>query len=191
MNRQWILIVVFLFIIPLSFCGTAWSRTVKGVDFPDEIAIENHSLTLSGVGIRKKLIINVYLGALYLSKQTESYDTIITSNQPKRILMHFLYREVKPEQLVEAWNEGFQKNSPEALNDLRDKINTFNGWFTESVHKGDTITVTYLPDKGIEVMINDSVKGTISGEDFMRAVFAIWFGKYPPSNGLKEGMIGK
>ncbi len=191
MDRQWIVIVVLLFVFSVSFCTEGWSRKVKGVDFPDEITIENNSLTLSGVGIRKKLIINVYLGALYLSEITKSYDTIITSNQPKRIIMHFLYSEVKSEQLIEAWNEGFQKNSPEALNDLRDKINIFNGWFTESVHKGDTIIVTYLPDKGTEVMINDVVKGTISGEDFMRAVFAIWFGKYPPSNGLKEGMIGK
>ncbi len=191
MNRQFFVTFLFLIIYTVILSDYGWSRSVKGVDFAEKISIDNHTLTLSGVGVRKKLIINVYLGALYLQNLTQNYDTIITSNQPKRIVLHFLYSEVKPEQLVEAWNEGFQKNSPDALINLRDRISEFNGWFTESVHKGATIAVTYIPGNGTEVMVNNTVKGTIPGEDFMRAVFAIWFGKHPPSNGLKEGMIGK
>ena len=29
------------------------------------------------------------------------------------------------------------------------------------------------------------------GEQFMRALFSVWFGTHPPSGGLKEGMMGE
>ena len=145
-----------------------------------------------GVGIRKKFIIKVYLGALYLEKSTQSSQQVIASEQTKRIVMHFLYKEVKADQLVESWIEGFEKNSSKAkVAALKNKINRFNSLFNESVKKGETIILTYTPGQGTEVIIKNVKKGAIEGHDFMEALFAIWFGPYPPSKGLKEGMLGE
>ena len=166
------------------------AREEKGVNFSETITIQETNCTLQGVGIRKKLIINVYLGALYLARPTKNAEDIITSEQIKRITMHFLYKEVAADQLIEAWNEGFEKNAPDAISALKNKINTFNSFFTEPMKSGETIVITYYTGKGTEVVIKDQVKGVIEGHDFMEAVFSIWFGPKPPSKGLKKGMLG-
>ena len=169
---------------------TCWAREVKGVIFPETFTINGTSCKLNGVGIRKKLIINVYLGGLYLAQPTQSASQVISSDQMKRVHMHFLYKEVKAEQLVDAWNEGFEKNAGNAVAALEDKISRFNGFFTEPMKKGETMTLTYIPGQGTEVIIKGKVKGVIEERNFMEALFSIWFGPHPPSKGLKEGMLG-
>jgi hypothetical protein len=40
------------------------------------------------------------------------------------------------------------------------------------------------------VGVNGTVKGTIAGDDFGRALFSIWLGSRPPNPGLKAGLLG-
>ena len=192
MKRKRVVSIGCIFILFVSLCfSNAFARKVKGVDFPETATIEGKACKLNGVGIRKKLIINVYLGGLYLEKPTKNATMVIASDQVKQVAMHFLYKEVRADQLVEAWNEGFEKNAGNAVSSMKDRIARFNGYFNEPMKKGETMAMTYVPGKGTEVKIKGSVKGVIEGEDFMRALFSIWFGQYPPSNGLKEGMLGE
>ena len=183
------------FITILSICilfpSGGYARKLKGVDFPETVSIDGSASKLMGVGIRKKLIINVYLGALYLEKPTKNPSLVIKSDQIKRIIMHFLYKEVGADQLVEAWNEGFAKNSSGSVAVLKNKIATFNSFFTAPVKSGERIIIEYHPGKGTEVTIKGKSVGVIQGKDFMEALFAIWFGPSPPSKGLKKGMLGK
>ncbi len=183
-------ILVFLFALTVV-PGNTHAREVSGVSFSETKTIAGTTCGLNGVGMRKKLIIKVYLGALYLEHTTQNSGNIISSEQVKQVHMHFLYRKVTQDQLVEAWNEGFEKNSGDSISALKGKINTFNGFFTEPVKKGETITITYVPGKGTEVVVKNVVKGVIEGHDFMEAMFSIWFGPYPPSKGLREGMLGE
>ncbi len=183
--------LIFTLFLCVRGSGTCTAREVKGANFPETVSIQGSNCKLIGVGIRKKLIINVYLGALYMSRPSQATSEIISSDQVKRVMMHFLYKEVRADQLVEAWNEGFEKNSGASLTVLKEKIERFNGFFTEPMKKGETMNLTYIPGKGTEVNIKGRIKGVIEGKDFMEALFSIWFGPYPPSKGLKEGMMGK
>ena len=45
----------------------------------------------------------------------------------------------------------------------------------------------YRPDVGIEVDMNGTAMGTITGDDFARALFSIWLGPHPPNEDLKAG----
>ncbi|MFC1573613.1 chalcone isomerase family protein [Candidatus Latescibacterota bacterium] len=179
----------------LSICilipSDGYARKLKKVNFPETISVDGSACKLIGVGIRKKLIINVYLGALYLEKPSKNPSQVIKSEQVKRIVMHFLYREVGADQLVEAWNEGFAKNSPGSVATLKNKIATFNSFFTAPIKSGERIIIDYRPGKGTEVKIKGKTAGVIQDKDFMEALFAIWFGPSPPSKGLKKGMLGE
>ncbi|MBA7560526.1 hypothetical protein ES708_02152 [subsurface metagenome] len=166
------------------------AKKVKGVNFSETLTIKGTSCKLVGVGIRKKLVINVYLGGLYMAQPSTAADEVISSDQTKRMMLHFLYKEVTAEQLIEAWNEGFEKNAGQSVSALKEKIALFNSFFTESAKKGEMIIITYLPGEGTQVVINGNLKGTIEGTDFMKALFSIWFGQFPPSKGLKKGMLG-
>ena len=186
-----VILCIFMLVQVIFFSSVCYALKVKGVNFPETVTINDKSCKLTGVGIRKKFIINVYLGALYMSQPTQSASEVISSELVKRIYMHFLYSEVRADQLVEAWNEGFEKNAGNAVTALKDKINRFNGFFNEPMKKGETMQLTYIPGKGTEVIIKGKVKGVIEGSDFMKALFSIWFGPFPPSKGLKKGMLGK
>lgn len=166
------------------------AREVLGVTFPETITVEGKTLNLVGVGVRKKLFINVYLAGLYLEKPTKNPAEVISSDQVKVIEMRFIYKEVSAIQLLDAWNEGFVNNSSAVLDKIRSDITQFNGYFNEPMMKGDIVTFTYTPGQGTEVKIKGKVKGGIEGAPFMKALFSIWMGPKPPSDGLKEGMLG-
>ena len=65
--------------------------------------------------------------------------------------------------------------------------------FTEligDVTKGDTMSFTWCPDKGVEVAARGTVQGTMPGDDFARMLFTVWFGPDPGDPNLKRGMLG-
>ena len=184
------LVSVLFFLITSQ---TAAALEVAGVMVPEKVAIGESSkqLVLNGAGIRKKLFIKVYVGALYLTEKLTTVGAIIGDPGPKRITMHFLYKEVSAEKLVNGWNEGFAgNNSAEAVKSLQEPINRFNKLF-RTVKKGDVIRLDYLPEKGTQVWINDQQMGTVEGSDFNQAVLKIWLGNKPADDGLKKAWLGK
>jgi hypothetical protein len=169
---------------------SAAAREIAGIDVPESITIDNKALVLNGAGIRKKLFIKIYVGALYLTGKRSTVNEILADGGAKSIVMSFLYKEVSAEKLVAAWNEGFKGNSTtEEIRELQERINRFNSFFTP-VHSGDVIRLEYLPQEGTRVLINDTLKGTVTGEDFYRALLKIWLGSKPADEDLKEAMLG-
>ena len=190
-KKHLILSGVIALILGIIQVDSGFAREYKEVTFPDTETIGGTTCKLNGIGLRKKLIINVYLGALYLEKPSTTAAEVISSDQVKRVVLHFIYNNVGPKDLVNAWNEGFEKNAPTQKTALQDRINTFNGYFTEPVKSGEKIIITYIPGQGTEVSVKGKVKGVIQGKDFMEGLFSVWFGKNPPSEGLKKGMLGE
>jgi hypothetical protein len=178
-------------ILGVVLASSGFGKEYKGVTFPDTDTIGGTTCKLNGVGLRKKLIINVYLGALYLEKPSSTAAEVVSSDQVKRVVIHFIYNGVTTKDLVNAWTEGFEKNASAQKAALQDRINTFNGFFTEPVKSGEKIIITYIPGQGTEVSIKGNVKGVIPGKDFMEGLFSVWFGKNPPSDSLKKGMLGE
>ena len=182
----------------LSFClglflllhvQPALGREIAGVSVPESVTIKNKVLVLNGAGIRKKFIIKVYVGSLYLTVKRSSASEILDDPGAKRIVMNFLY-EVSADTLVEGWNKGFaENNSSQELLPLQDRIKQFNSYFS-TVLKGDIIRLDYLPEEGTQVWINDTLKGSVPGEGFSRALLKIWLGPNPPDVKLKEAMLG-
>ena len=104
--------------------------------------------------------------------------------------MSFLYKEVTAEDLVNGWNDGFTGNSSaKELKALQERINQFNSLFT-TVHTGDEIRLDYLPGKGTQVSLNGTLKGSVPGEDFSKALLKIWLGSKPADGKLKDAMLG-
>jgi len=53
------------------------------------------------------------------------------------------------------------------------------------------MSFTWRPGVGLEVAMDDKVRGTVSGDDFARALYTVWFGPEPGDANLKSGMLGK
>ena len=73
---------------------------------------------------------------------------------------------------------------------MEQAIGEFTG-LVGDVHKGDTMDFTWRPGDGLEVATNGTVRGIISGDDFARTLFTVWFGPEPGDANLKRGMLGK
>ncbi|MEJ2266671.1 MAG: chalcone isomerase family protein [Anaerolineales bacterium] len=166
---------------------------LAGVQVEDQITNRNGTvMKLNGMGLREKLWIDVYVGSLYLVNPSHESTDVIEGAEPFRVRMDILYSEITAKKLVAAWQEGFEKNqSQEVLAKLAARIEQFNALFSDSARKGDRILIDYVPSEGTRVLKNDKLLGTIEGEDFRKAVLAIWLGEAPADKALKAGMLGE
>src|SRR5262245_54243407 len=171
----------------LMISASARARDLAGVTLPDTLQAGEKTLKLNGLGLRQKAIFKVYVGALYLEVPSKDAGAILASDQSKAIRMHFL-RDLSKAQLVEAYQEGFEANAK----DKATQQATFAKMLAlvPDVKEGDTMTFTYVPGKGTTRQVGDKELGVFAGKEFAEAVFSIWLGPKPPSEGLKKGMLG-
>jgi hypothetical protein len=177
-------------VLLILLAAPAFAAEIAGVNLPDKITIAKEPLLLNGAGIRKKFIIKIYVGGLYLPSKMHDASQAIAINAPKRIQMDFLYKKVSKQKMVDTWVDGFKANhSAQAYKSLEARIKTFCDMFGDA-HRGDMYNFDYIPGKGTHVYFNKELKGVIAGLDFNQGLMRIWLGKHPADDGLKEGMLG-
>jgi len=182
MNRRLLVCVALLVAAPLA------AMELAGVTLPDTITVGTTTLKLNGMGVRKKLFIKVYVGGLYVGTPGHDGAALISADEPKQMVMHFLYSKVEKEKLTEAWREGFANNSAAALPALKARLDTFCAWWPDMT-SGQRAVITYVPGIGTSLEINGKEAGVIPGRDFAEAMFAVWLGAKPADAGLKAGML--
>jgi len=183
-------VIMALFMVCMA--GSAPAADVDGVRLPDTLTVDGTNLILNGTGLRKKLIIKVYAAGLYLTEKDRNFQTIVDADKPMAIRMHFIYDGVSPKQLIETWNEGFAVTMGEnAPAPFKEKVASFNSFFTKEAKKDDRYDLIYLPAKGVSLVINEKLSGTIPGLDFKKALFAIWLGEKAANKALKKSLLGE
>jgi len=166
----------------------ARAAELAGATLPDTLSAGDKTLKLNGLGLRKKAMFKVYVGALYLESPSKDAGAVLTADERKAIRMHFL-RDVTKAQLVEAFQEGFEANAK----DTAGQKAAFDQMLAlvPDVKAGDTLTLTYVPGKSTTLRVGDKELGAFEGKGFADAVFSIWLGPKPPSDDLKKGMLGQ
>ena len=168
----------------------AVATEVAGVTIADSATVGDQKLQLNGAGLRTKVIFKVYVGSLFVAAPSKDPAKLLASDTPRRQVMHFL-REVGADAIVEAWREGFAANSPSTATALKGRIDTFCGYW-RGRKEGDEAALTYLPGTGLSLTINGKAVGQpVPGKDFADAVLNNWIGPKPPTEDLKNGVLGK
>jgi hypothetical protein len=168
---------------------SALAREIQGVKVPETVAVEGKTLKINGAGIRKAYFIKVkvYVGALYLETPATDPDAIVSSDQAKAVHMFFL-RDVGKEKIMNAFKEGFEKNTPASAAALAPKIDGVSQALSD-LKEGSELVVTYLPGKGTTISITGGGTATVPGKDFGDAIFRNWLGKEPADGDLKTDML--
>ncbi len=169
--------------------SVAWSAELAGVKMDDQVTVGGEALVLNGMGLRKKLWVEVYVAGLYLRSSTSDAAVAVASDGPKRVVMHFLTNKATKKKMDAAWFEGFEANSPDTYGDLEARVRQFADLFGD-MKVGDVVVLTMVPGKGTSVTYNGADKGTIDGDDFSTALLEVWLGEHPPTDDLKTGMLG-
>jgi hypothetical protein len=181
---------ILLSLILSLLMSTTLAQEIAGVQIPDSVEVSGKKLVLNGAGLRKKFFAKVYAAGLYLPEPTSDANRVIELNEPKRILMQFIYDEVRAVKITRGWTEGFKNNSSaDQMKALQSRLDDFNALFVD-MQKGDRVVIDYVPGLGTRVEIKGKARGIIPGEDFMQALFRVWLGDRPADKGLKKGLLG-
>src|SRR5688572_2966457 len=109
----------------------AGAATLAGVTLPDNAQVAGKDLVLNGMGLRKKFVVKVYVGGLYLPQKQRDPRNVLSIDQPRQMVMHFLY-DVGKQQMCDAWNEGLEANTPNAGAEIESAFATLCGWMERS-----------------------------------------------------------
>ncbi|MFP4477665.1 MAG: chalcone isomerase family protein [Desulfatibacillaceae bacterium] len=175
----------------LLLANGAHAEKIAGVEIPEKMELCNQNLVLNGAGIRKKLWVKVYIGALYVENKSSSDTALLNADESMAIRMHFVYDKVGADDMVDSWSGSLGETSKDYMTQGQDRVEKFKALFNRDIVENDKYDMVYAPDKGTTVFFNDRELGSIEGLDFKKALFAVWLGDDPPNDALKEGMLGK
>ena len=179
---------MYTLLLSLSLFQTVSAASISDVTMPDKIVLHNETLQLNGLGLREKYWIDIYVAGLYLPNKMTDGPTVINANVTKRIHLEFVYSDVPKEKMVEVLEENIRNNSfsEETVASIR-KCGSWMQDFTT----GDVVIFDYIwTTQTTTIYINGDSRGSISSEDFMKAIFAMYVGKYPATEALKRGLLG-
>ena len=179
----------------LSWAAAVGAQPIEleGQKFEPTIQAGGQTLTLNGVGLRKRAIFKVYVVGLYVPQKSTDAAMIINEKGPRRASLRML-RDVDADSFVSAFSDGLKNNLSDAqMTALKPQIDAFVGTLKGigEAKKGDVINFDYTPADGTRIAVNGQPRGNaIPGQDFYAAVMRIWIGDKPVDDGLKKGLLG-
>jgi hypothetical protein len=175
-------------VLVLACASAALAADIGGVAVPDTVTVDGKALKLNGAGVRKKMIVKVYVAALYVETPSKDAAALISSSQIKSMRLHML-RNVEGAKVSGAIADGFALNSKAALPKLQPRLDQLAKMIPD-MKDGEEIDMTWVPDKGTQVAVRGTSVGTIEGRDFADALFSVWLGPSPVQDDLKASLTG-
>ncbi|MBP2679507.1 MAG: hypothetical protein H6Q82_2572 [Deltaproteobacteria bacterium] len=178
--------------VALSFLllsSQAFALDVAGVNVPPAVVVQQKTLSLNGAGIRKKFFFKVYVGSLYTERKVTSTAQLLADPGEKLVRMNFVYKKVDRGDIVKAFADGLENNSPAVAGSAEAKA--FLSWFTSDFVAGDTVDIALAPDGTVSASQNGKALGTVRSPALAQGVLLIWFGEKPADADLKKGMLGQ
>ena len=188
MKKLKITLFVMTFVSAISLF--AQTSNIEGIDFQDQLSINNETFVLNGGGLREKLgFLDLYVGGLYLSAKSSDANQIVMNGSPMAIRIVIASRLVSRERFIEALEEGF-KNTTVGKYTLM-QIQSFKEYLSDPFEIDDEIILVYSSkDKSTYLYKNSEIRGEFSGLPFKQALFGIWLGDKPAQESLKKEMLG-
>jgi hypothetical protein len=166
---------------------------LEGQKFEPTVQLGGQSLTLNGVGLRKRAIFKVYVAGLYVGSKSNNAATLLGEKGPRRVSLRML-RDVDADSFVSSFNDGLKNNHTESqLAALKSQIDALTATLKSigEGKKGDIMNFDYTPDGGTRITVNGQSKGApIPGAEFYTAVLRVWLGDKPVDDDLKKDMLG-
>lgn len=164
---------------------------VAGVRVDDRLQVGNSELVLNGAGLRSKLFIKVYVGALYVGQKSSTSAAIFDNTGPRRMVLRLL-RDLDADSLHSALDEGLKNNHTAAeMADMKVQADQLAGIMKSigKVREGDVIAIDFSTE-GVAVSQNGESRGKVTGAGFAKALLKVWLGDKPADASLKKSLLG-
>lgn len=164
---------------------------VAGVRVEDKLKVGSSELVLNGAGLRSKLFIKVYVGALYVGQTSTTPTAIFDNPGPRRMVLRLL-RDLDADSLHSALDEGLKNNhTPAEMADMKVQADQLAGIMKSigKVREGDSIAIDFSAE-GVVVSQNGESRGKVAGAGFAKALLKVWLGDKPADAALKKSLLG-
>jgi len=177
--------------LALLLAAPALAKEVAGVAVPETATLAGKTLVLNGAGLRSKMFIKVYVGALYLEQKSGDANAILAADAPWKVTMSFK-RDVDKKKILETFREGFENNSSSSaqLAQILPGLAQLDGALSD-LKNGQELVITYLPGTGATLTAPGGAAATVEGKPFADALLRNWLGEKPADGDLKKAMLGK
>ena len=174
----------------LLVAGVAAAVEVEGVRIVDRVSVGSRPLVLNGAGVRSKLVLKLYVVALYVPKRVKTVGEVFAA-APRRVQMTLLHT-VPASEIIDALQDTMADNSSPAelaaVKPQTDRLVALIRPFRE-VKQGDIVTLDFV-NGATDLGWNGRFRGRIPGEAFNRALTRIWLGPKPVQADLKQKLLG-
>jgi Chalcone isomerase-like len=204
MNRITIFSLILCLLLPFLSFGE-FKEPKTGVGFSETMNHDGTELLLAGAGVRSKMMVKVYAGALYIDNAAKSalasfkskaskpdqslFDAVADGSFSKMFLLHFV-RDVDSGKITEAFRESLEKNVDMKAADIQKDAEAFLTASKVDMKDGQEMKVFIKGDE-ITVIAPSGVSQPIKNSKLAGGVARIWLGKNPISEDLKKGMVSR
>jgi hypothetical protein len=174
-----------ILLLLLAVIGISTAREVEGRQVPDQADLAGQQVPLRGADMLTwKWIVDLYVVALYVPSTTT--DCVAAS--PKRLRCEYA-RSFTREQMVEATNKTIGRGlTAEQVAALQPALIAWNALYPAPA-KGDVVDFDHLPGGVLVMRHNGTELGRVSDEAFAQALFAIWIGKEPVKESVRDELV--
>ncbi|MCG8591273.1 MAG: chalcone isomerase family protein [Proteobacteria bacterium] len=174
--------------------GVAWlwipaadAGEIEGVEFADQIAVEDQNLALSGLGLlRYRVLFRGYVAGLYLPAGTAPERVL--DDVSKRLEIEYFWA-IRAGDFARAADAFLERNAdPATRAALAERVARLHAGYRD-VSPGDRYALTYQPGRGTSLALNGQELVRIPGADFAAAYFAIWLGPEPLNDSLRNQLL--
>ncbi len=185
----WLLFNVTLYVIvyaPVIKAQENFSLK-NNIKFANKISEKSIDLTLNGLGTRTYYYVDVYVAGLYTAEKSKISDEILKLKTPKLMRMHY-FRDVSKSDMIKVWKLSLNEACKPKCEEYQKAFKDFEESIID-VKEGTEISF-YFDSQFVEVRNPDKTFKIIK-ENFDQLLLSTWIGNNPPTEKLKNGLLGK
>ena len=184
------LINVFILVTGVA-SGQATARTFAGVSMPDTMTVDGNRLQLNGMGLRSFTMLQIhgYVAGLYLLAPAHHAEEILNQPGMKLLRVQFV-RSAGVDRIRDELQQEHNKICASGCPSINDSA---FAQLLNSVRavKPDDIVTYIFGSLGVKVLFNGELVTMIQNADFSRRMFDGMIGSHPPTEALRDGLIGE
>lgn len=177
-------VMVFFFLL----AGAVWADA--GRQFP-EVALGDRKLVLNGQATRTVWGFPVYDVGLFLEKVSRDGNLIMNGDSGAKQVRLKMLRTVSREDFAGAVKESIARNlSASEISRFGRELSLYESLLETfgNIPAGSTVTIDYLPNRGMVVGIDGKTIGTVKGHEFYHVMLRLWIGS-PAQESVKRGLL--
>ena len=186
--RPWLAGIAMLLSAAIPDEGMA--RTLAGVTMPDTMTVQGTLLQLNGMGLRTFTVLRIqgYVAGLYVAEPAHRAQAIMDGPGIKLLRIQFV-RSASIGRIQDELRQGRRKICADGCPQANDAAFAQLLDTVRPVKPGDTTTYVFGP-LGLQVLFNEKSLATIQNVDFSRRLLGGMVGSHPPSEVLRDGLLG-